>query len=83
MLQKPPKSQGPQPEQCKPGPGNNMVSRRNHLLHHFSTTTRLHLASFYAKKHFLRKNQRVEMLNEEIIAFELSGPGTLAVHVLL
>ena len=28
------------------GPDNNMVSRRNHLLYHFSITIHLHLASF-------------------------------------
>ena len=33
--------------------GNNMVSMCNHLLYHFSIETiHLHLASFYALKHF-------------------------------
>ena len=39
------------PAQCKSGPGNNMVSRRNHLLYHFSITIHHHLASFYATKY--------------------------------
>ena len=36
-------------------PGNKMIGWHNHLLHHFSTTIHLHLASSYAKKYFLKK----------------------------
>ena len=36
------------PTQCKSSPVNNMVSKRNYLLFHFSITIYLHLASFYA-----------------------------------
>ena len=43
--------------QCKSGPGNNMVSRCNHLFYHFSLTTHLHLASFYAIKYFWKKKK--------------------------
>ena len=39
------------PTQCKPGSGNNMVSR----IVHFSITIHLHLASFYAIKYFKKK----------------------------
>ena len=34
------------PAQCISGPGNNMVSRRDQLLHHVSLTIHLHLAGF-------------------------------------
>ena len=40
------------PAQCKSGPVKNMVSRRNHVLHHFLITIHFHLASFYATKYF-------------------------------
>ena len=46
------------PAQCKSGPGNHMVSRRNHLLHHFRITMYLQLASFYAVKSFWKKLAR-------------------------
>ena len=60
--------------QCKSGPGNNMFSKRNHLLDHFSITIHLHLASFYAQNTF--KKIARKMLIEQIIEFELRGPGS-------
>ena len=36
-------------------PGNNMASKRNHLMNHFSVTIHLHLASFYETKYFKSK----------------------------
>ena len=33
-------------------PGNKMVTWHNHLLHHFSITIHLNLASFYTEKYF-------------------------------
>ena len=50
-----------------------MGSKRNHLLYHFSITTHLHLASFYAQN-TLKKIAR-KMLIEQIIEFELRGSG--------
>ena len=44
------------PAQYKSGQGNNMVSRRNHLLYHFKITIHLHLTSFYATKYFWKTN---------------------------
>ena len=41
-------------------PGNNMVSKRNHLMYHFSITIHLHLASFYAQNTF-KKLARVNV----------------------
>ena len=41
--------------QCKSGQGNNMVSRRNNLLHHFKIAIHLHLTSFYATKYLRKK----------------------------
>ena len=49
------KFQGPLLVQCKSGPGNNMINRPNHLLCHFSITTRIHFASFCATKYFWKK----------------------------
>ena len=43
------------PAQCKSGPVNNMVIRRNNLLYRFSITIYLHLACFYATKCFEKK----------------------------
>ena len=62
------------PTQCKSGPGNNMVGRRNHLLGHFSITIHLQNASFHAKKKLLKKKLG-EALIEQIIKFELRGRG--------
>ena len=58
-------------------PGNNMVSRRNHLLYYFSIgSIHLHLANFYATKYFWKINYLEETLIEQIIEFELRGPGS-------
>ena len=49
----------PGPAQCNSKSGNNMFTKRNHILYHFSITIHLHLASFYAQKTFkklARKN---------------------------
>ena len=43
------------PAQCKSGPGNNMVSRRDQLLHHVSLTIHLHLAGFTRQNAFEKK----------------------------
>ena len=51
-----------------------MFSKRNHLLYHFSITIHLHLASFYAQNTF--KKIARKMLIEQIVEFELSGPGS-------
>ena len=50
-----------------------MFSKRNHLLYHFSMTIHLHLASFYEQNTFKKKLEK--MLFEQIIEFELWGPG--------
>ena len=50
-----------------------MFSKRNHLLYHFSITSHLHLASFYAQNTF--KKSLGKMLIEQIIEFELRRPG--------
>ena len=64
------------PTQCKFGSVNNIVSKRNHLLYHFSITVYLlHLVSFYATIYFKKKLAAREMLIEQIIKFELKGPG--------
>ena len=55
MLQK--SSTYPGPYACKSGPGNNMISRRNHLLYIFDNNS-LHLASIYATKYFKKKLAR-------------------------
>ena len=39
-------------------PGNNMVSKRNHLMNHFSITIHPHLASIYETKYFKSKLAR-------------------------
>ena len=69
--------------QCKSGAVNNMVSKRNHVFYHYSITIHLHLASFYATTYFEKKKLSGEMLIEQIIEFELSGLGPLAIQVLL
>ena len=51
-----------------------MFSKRNHLLYHFSITTNLHLASFCVQNTF--KKIAKKMLIEQIIEFELRGPGS-------
>ena len=51
-----------------------MFSKRNHLLYHFSITIHLHLASFYEQNTFKKKARK--MLSEQIIEFELRGPGS-------
>ena len=46
------------PARCNSGPGNNMitlVSRRDHLLYHFSIAIHLHLSNYYATKYFWNK----------------------------
>ena len=50
-----------------------MFRKRNHLLYHFSITIHLHLASSYAQNTF--KKIARKMLIEQIIEFELRGPG--------
>ena len=50
MLQKSPKCQGPRAMYIRPG--NNMFSKRNHLLYHFLIAIHLHLASFYTQNTF-------------------------------
>ena len=49
-----------------------MFSKRNHLLHHFSVTFHLHLASFYAQN--ISKKIARKMLIEQITEFQLKGP---------
>ena len=49
-----------------------MFSKRNHLLYHFSIA--IHLASFYAQNTF--KKLARKMLIEQIIEFQLRGPGS-------
>ena len=51
-----------------------MFSKRNHLLYHFSITTHLHLAGFYAQNTFKKITRK--MLIEQIIELELRGPGS-------
>ena len=51
-----------------------MFGKRNHLLYQFSITIHLHLASFYAQN-TLKKIAK-KMLIEQIIEFELRGPGS-------
>ena len=51
-----------------------MFSKRNHLLYHFSITIHLHLASFYTQNTF--KKIARKMFIEQIIEFELRGPGS-------
>ena len=68
MLRKSPKCQGP--SQSKSDPSINVVSRRNHLLYHFSIIIHLHLASFYATKSKKLATLR-KMLIEHIIRLEL------------
>ena len=50
-----------------------MFSKRNHLLYHFSITIQLHVSSFYAQNTFKKILER--MLIEQIIEFQLRGPG--------
>ena len=50
-----------------------MFSKRNHLLYHFSIRNHLHLAGFYAQNTFKKKLGK--MLIEQIIEFQLKGPG--------
>ena len=50
-----------------------MVSKRNHLMYHFSITIHLHLVSFYAQN--TSKETAREMLIEQNIEFELRDPG--------
>ena len=51
-----------------------MVSKRSHLMYHFSVTIiHLHLASFYAQNH-LKKITYGKMLIEQKIESELKGP---------
>ena len=52
-----------------------MFCKRNHLLYHFSITIHLHFASFFAQNTF--KKMARKMLIEQIIKFELRGPGSL------
>ena len=51
-----------------------MFNKRNHLLDHFSITIDLHLASFYAQNTFKKIAKKI--LIEQIIEFELRGPGS-------
>ena len=72
MLQKSPKCQGPRAMYIRPG--NNMFSKRNHLLYHFSITIYLHFASFYAQN-TLKKKKLEKMLIEQTTEFQLKRPG--------
>ena len=54
-------------------PGNNIFSKRNHLLYHFSITIHLYLASFYASN-LKKKILLGKMFIEQIIEFELRVP---------
>ena len=38
--------------QCNSGPGNNMVSKCDHLLYYFSLTIHLYLAIFFTTRYF-------------------------------
>ena len=71
MLQISPKCQGPSAMSIRTV--NNMFSKRNHLLYHFSITIHLYFASFYAQNTLKKKLGK--MLIEEIIEFQLRGPG--------
>ena len=71
MLQNSPKCQGPRAMYIRPG--SNMFSKRNHVLYHFLIMIHLHLASFYAQNTFKKKLGK--MFIEQIIEFELRGPG--------
>ena len=51
-----------------------MFSKRNHLLYHFSITIHLYFASFYEENTF--KEIARKMLIEQIIEFQLRGPGS-------
>ena len=62
-----------------------MFSKRKHLSYHFSITIHLHFASFYAQNTW--KEKLGKMVIEQIIEFELRGPGhpgstVYTVHVL-
>ena len=63
--------------QCKSGPGNNMVSKRNNLLYYFSIgIIHLHLASFLCDEILsFEKKLAGEMLIEQINEFGLRGLG--------
>ena len=51
-----------------------MVSKRNYLLYHNSTTLHLHLATFYAQNTSVKKLTR-KMIIEQIIEFQLKEAG--------
>ena len=57
--------------QCKSGPVNNMVGKRNHLLQHTSITIHITLPVF-TRLYTLKKLW--EMLIEQTIELELRGP---------
>ena len=71
MLRKSLKCQGP--TQCKSGPGNSMNSRRNHVP--FFSDNSLPPRQFLRDEILFKKHYVGEMLIEQIIDFELRGPG--------
>ena len=68
------------PAQCKSRPGNSMVSRRNHLLCHFSVTIYIHLAGLYEKKYLKKISQEKCSLNK-LLNLNWGGLGPLALVV--
>ena len=65
------------PAQYKSIPGNNMVSRRNHLLFHFLITIyySTSISLVFIRQNATEKKKLGEMLIEQIIKLELRGPG--------
>ena len=70
MLQKPTKCQGLRAMQTRPG--NNMSSKRNHLLYHFSITI-YPTSPVFMHKILLKKLGKMHI--EQIIEFQLREPG--------
>ena len=64
------------PTQCKFTPVNNVVSKRNYLLYHFSIINSPPPCLFLRDNIILlKKNQLEEMHVEKSIVLELRGPG--------
>ena len=61
------------PTQCKPGQGNNMVSKRNHLLHIFQYNNSPPPRQFLCNKILLKKKSNSKEMHIEQ-NFELRGP---------
>ena len=79
MLRKLSNARGP--KQCKSIPGKNMVSRRNHLLYHYSLTIDLHPVSFYATI-LLKKISQGKCSINKLLNLNWGGMGSLALYVL-